>query len=117
MIAIGRVKQLWLIHHRVDFRKQERSLLVEAMALGLDPYEGDLLLFIGRGKRTIKILYADPTGVWLAKKRFTVESMKSSFRFLFEKKISKISMAELALLIEGASYELKNRVKTWPKDT
>lgn len=117
MIAIGKVKQLWLIHHRVDFRKQEHSLLAEAMALGLDPYEGDLLLFIGRSKRAIKILYADPTGIWLAKKRFTVESMKSTFRFLFEKKVSKISMAELAMLIEGAAYEVKSRVKPWPKDT
>ena len=117
MMAIGRVKNLWLVHHKVDFRKQERSLLSEAISLGLDPYSGDLLIFIGKGKRTIKILYADPTGLWLAKKRFTMEGIKSKFRYLLQKHVTTISMAELALLVEGSDYLIQKRVQEWPKTT
>ena len=117
MISVTNVKRLWLVRHKVDFRKQEKSLLAEAVAMGLDPHEGDLLLFIGGTKRKIKLLYADSTGMWLSKKCFTVEAMKTHFRFLENMEVSKISSAELAMFVEGTAFTVGKRVKPWPKLT
>lgn len=116
MIPMGRVKRLWLAFHRVDFRKQERGLLAEVFALGLDPFDGDLVVFIGRGRRAIKVLFADPSGVWLGKKSFSKEAMKTKFRFLSNPKVQTITSGDLAMLFEGADYEVQKRVSQWPKE-
>ena len=116
MIPIARVRRLWLAFHRVDFRKQEKGLLAEVFSLGLDPYEGDLVIFIGRGRRVIKILYADSSGLWLSKKAFTVEAMKTKFSFLSKPEVCSISSGDLAMLLEGTAYQVQKRVSKWPKN-
>ena len=85
-------------------------------ALGLDPFDGDLVIFIGRGRRVIKVLFADPSGIWLGKKAFSKEAMKTKFRFLSSPKVEKITSGDLAMLLEGADYEVQKRVSHWPKD-
>lgn len=115
MIGHARVLRLFLALHRVDFRKQEEGLLGEAYALGLDPFAGDLILFIGRNKRKIKLLYADASGLWLAKKAFSQEAMKTKFHFFSDASIKSISHGDLAMLIDGAAYEKKRQVADWPK--
>lgn len=114
MITIAKIKRLWLALHRVDFRKQEKGLLAEVFSLGLDPYEGDLVIFVGRGRRVIKILYADSSGLWLSKKSFTAEAMKTNFTFLNKPDIGSISSGDLAMLLEGAAYQVHKRVRMWP---
>lgn len=117
MINSGKIRNLYLAMHKVDFRRQEQGLLAEAYALGLDPFEGDLLLFIGRGKRKIKVLYADSTGLWLSKKAFSKEAMKTRFRFLHDPSVHSISAGDLAMLLEGAAYEKYRQVSPWPEVT
>ena len=116
MINIASIRRLWLAFHRVDFRKQEKGLLAEVFSLGLDPFDGDLVIFIGRGRKVIKILYADPSGLWLSKKAFTAEAMKTNFSFLSKPEIRSISSGDLAMLLEGAAYMVQKRVSKWPKD-
>ena len=116
MISTGKIRRLWLAFHRVDFRKQERGLLAEVFSLGLDPYEGDLVIFIGRGRRVIKLLYADASGIWLSKKAFTAEAMKTKFSFLSQPEVGSISSGDLAMLLEGAAYQVNRRVSKWPKN-
>ena len=116
MIPVARIRRLWLAFHRVDFRKQEKGLLAEVFSLGLDPFEGDLVIFIGRGRKVIKILYADASGLWLSKKAFTAEAMKTKFSFLNKPGVSSISSGDLAMLLEGAAYQVQKRVAKWPKN-
>lgn len=116
MIPVARIRRLWLAFHRVDFRKQEKGLLAEVFSLGLDPFEGDLVIFIGRGRKVIKILYADASGLWLSKKAFTAEAMKTKFSFLSKPGVSSISSGDLAMLLEGAAYQVQKRVAKWPKN-
>ena len=115
MIGVKSHNRVWLAKHRVDFRKQHDGLLAEAYKMNLDPFSGDLLIFIGRHRRRIKVLYADPTGLWVSAKRFTLEAMKTNLEFLLEPSCDSITEAELAMLLEGSSYTLLRRVAVYSK--
>ena len=111
MMAIGAIRSIWLARYKIDFRKGHWSLLAEAYNLGLNPLEGDALLFIGRDKRKMKIIYSDPTGLWVSYKVFHKSAMKTLIEFTSE--ISKESMtaADLGMLLEGAAFTVHKRVK------
>ncbi|MBL7670470.1 MAG: IS66 family insertion sequence element accessory protein TnpB [Bdellovibrionaceae bacterium] len=107
--------KVWLARHRVDFRKGHSGLLAECYKMGIDPYKGNLVIFIGRHRRRIKIVYADPTGLWVNSKVFTMEAMKTSFKLLDDPGCDSITSSEFSLLIEGSSYIIKKRVATYTK--
>lgn len=81
--------------------------------MNLDPFAGDVVIFIGRNRRRIKVLYADGTGLWVSAKKFTLEAMKTQFTFLLEPSCESITAAELAMLLEGSSYLLKKKVAVY----
>lgn len=107
--------RIWLARHRVDFRRQHDGLLAECYRMNLDPFSGDVVIFIGRNRRRIKVLYADKTGLWLSAKRFTLESMKTKIDFLLDPACDSITEAELAMLIEGSSYTIGKKVAVYSK--
>ena len=115
MMLPTRKQRIWLARHRVDFRKQQTGLLAEAYKMSLDPYNGDVVIFIGRNRRRVKVLHADPTGLWVSAKLFTMEAMKTKFKFLLEPSCQVISQGELALLLEGSSYTIEKRVAQYIK--
>ena len=108
-------QRIWLVQHQVDFRKAQNGLLAEAYKLKLDPFAGDVLIFIGRNRRRLKVLHADPTGLWVSSKIFTVEAMKTRFMFLSEPSYASITSAELALLVEGSRYTIEKKVAVYTK--
>lgn len=116
MILSRRVRRCYLALHGVDFRKQHNGLLAEAYKLELDPFNGDLLIFVARNRRRIKVLYADDAGLWLSTKLFT-EAMKTKLRFLFDPKCAEITQGELAMIVEGAAYLVQNRVSAYLPET
>jgi transposase len=115
MIIAQRKARIWLAMHRVDFRKQHDGLLAESYKMNLDPFSGDVIIFVGRARRRIKVLYADGTGLWVSAKKFTMEAMKTKLRFLFEPSCQSITPAELAMLIEGSAYTLNKKVEVYTK--
>jgi hypothetical protein len=117
VISSTRVRKVWLVHHRVDFRRYHDGLLAEAFKINKDPFMGDLLIFVGRGKSRLKLLYADATGLWVSIKIFTVEAMKTKLRFLDDPTCSEITEAELALVLEGAAYSISQRVAPYQPPT
>ena len=106
--------KIWLVRHRVDFRKQHQGLLAEAYKMQLNPYQGDVLIFVGKGLRKIKVLYADKNGLWLSTKIFSCESMKTKFKFLSDPFCDVISSSELSLIIDGSRYSIEKTVKNYP---
>jgi transposase len=110
MLPPAKLRFIHLAMHRVDFRRSHDGLLAEAYKMDLDPFAGDVVLFVGRCRRRMKLLFADHTGLWVAFKRFNAESMKTRFRFLTDPQCNKISMAELQMFFEGAAYTIENRV-------
>jgi len=82
MLPPARIRYIHVAMHRVDFRKGHDGLLAECYGMELDPFAGDVVLFISRCRRRMKLLFADDSGLWIAFKRFNRESMKTKFRFL-----------------------------------
>lgn len=115
MMLPSRRLKIWLAQHRVDFRKQHGGLLAEAYKMGLDPFSGDVIIFVGRTRRMLKVLYADPTGLFVTAKLFTLETMKTRFKFISEPLARDITAAELSLLIEGSRYTIEKRVAVYTK--
>ena len=115
MIENQRQFRILLAQHRVDFRNGHSGLLAECYKMGVDPYKGDLVIFIGRNRCRIKIIYADATGLWVSAKVFTMEAMKTQFKFLQEIGCGTITTAEFSLLMEGTSYVIKKRVAPFLK--
>ncbi|MBC7532639.1 MAG: IS66 family insertion sequence element accessory protein TnpB [Oligoflexus sp.] len=111
MILFGKIRTIWIALYKIDFRKGHWSLLSEAYNLGLDPLQGDVVLFVSRDKRKLKLLYNDPTGLWLAQKCFHKSTMKSLLHMGQERSKSSITAAELAMLIEGALFTVHKRVE------
>lgn len=116
MMAFARIRGIWLARYKIDFRKGHWSLLAEAYSLGLNPLEGDALLFIARDKRKMKIIYSDPSGLWVSYKVFHRSAMKTLIDFTSTP--SKVSMtaAELGMLLEGAAFTVHKRVKPFVKN-
>lgn len=110
-----RRSRIWLARHRVDFRKGHSGLLAEAYKMSLDPFNGDIVIFIGRNRRRLKVLYADGTGLWVSAKLFTAEAMKTKLKFVSEPSCNVISQAELALIAEGAAYTITSQVAKYTK--
>lgn len=110
MFLATQSKRIFVAEHVVDFRRAHDGLLAEAFRLKLDPFKGDVIIFVGRKKNRIKVLHADTTGLWISWKQFTVESMKTQFRFLSEPSFRSITQGELAMLLEGSSYMLLKQV-------
>ena len=115
MMLPTRNQRIWIARHRVDFRKGHSGLLAEAYKMSLDPYNGDVVIFIGRNRRRLKVLHADPTGLWISAKLFTLEAMKTRFKFLTEPSCKVISQGELALILEGSSYTIEKRISVYTK--
>jgi transposase len=113
MMLSMRSRRIWLAQHRVDFRKQHSGLLAESYKMGLDPFSGDVVIFVGRTRRMLKVLYADATGLFLTAKLFTLEAMKTKFKFLTDSVAKDITQAELSLLLEGTRYTIEKRVPTY----
>ena len=110
MLPPAKLRFIHLAMHRVDFRKSHDGLLAEAYDMGLDPFAGDVVLFVGRCRRRMKLLFADSSGLWLAFKRFNASSMKTRFKFLTDPKVEQISMAELQMFFEGSAYTVDKRL-------
>jgi transposase len=115
MMLPSRRQRIWLAQHRVDFRKQHSGLLAEAYKMGLDPFSGDVIIFVGRSRRMLKVLYADPTGLFVTAKLFSLEAIKTKFKFISEPLAQDITAAELSLLIEGSRYTIEKRVAVYTK--
>ena len=115
MIFSIRRQRIWLAQHKVDFRKQHGGLLAEAYKMGLDPFSGDMIIFVGRTRRLLKVLYADPTGLFVTSKLFTMEAMKTKFKFITDPIAQDITVAELSLLLEGSRYTIEKRVAIYTK--
>lgn len=113
MMSVQRGSRVWLARHRVDFRKQHQGLLAEAYKVGLNPFSGDVIIFVGRGLRRIKVLYADVSGLWVSAKLFTSEAMKTRLRFLTDPSCDEISNSELALLIDGCRYTIEKKISAY----
>lgn len=114
MIDFSGIRNIYIANHKVDFRKSYDGLLAEAYQMGLDPIAGDMILYVGRCKRKLKILFCDKNGIWVLSKRFHKGGFKRYFKFVEDPSQSEISQAELGMFVAGLQFEVKDRIAHWP---
>lgn len=107
------VRRVLIAEHRIDFRKRFDGLLAEAYRLGADPYEGDCVVFLKGDHTQVRAIAGDLLGLYLVCRRFEGGRLQTCFGFARDPKATTISLAELMLLFEGASYTVHKRVKAW----
>jgi hypothetical protein len=110
MLPPARIRFVHVAMHKVDFRMSHDGLLGECYRMGLDPFAGDVVLFVGRCRRRMKLLFADDSGLWVGFKRFNSQSVKTKFRFLADPEVKQISTAELQMFFEGSAYTIDKRL-------
>jgi hypothetical protein len=110
MLPPARIRFVHVAMHRVDFRMSHDGLLAECYRMGLDPFVGDVVLFVGRCRTRMKLLFADDNGLWVAFKRFNRGAIKTKFRFLEDPAVEQISVGELQMFFEGNAYRIDGRI-------
>ena len=107
----GFPQRIFVVDHRIDFRLRHNGLLAVAYSLKLNPFQGDVIVFVGRNKREVRVLSGDPTGMRLMSKVFTEQAIRTQFSFLVDPSYRQITSGDLEMLMEGAAYEVKKRLK------
>ena len=111
------IRRVFLARHRVDFRRRFDGLLGEAYRLGADPYNGDCILFVKRDRTQLRAIIGDSVGLYLICRRFEGGSLKGLLAFAQDPSVSEISIAELSLLLEGASFTINKRASPWREES
>jgi hypothetical protein len=109
------IRRVLVAQYRTDFRKRFDGLLGEAYRLGADPYAGDCVVFLKSDHTQLRALAGDKLGLYLVCRRFEGGSLRANFTFAREPAATTITMAELGLLFEGASFTIHRRVRGWQK--
>jgi len=101
MIATGSTTQVWAYAHPCDLRKGYNGLYgLATQAMGRDPMEGDLFLFVSRRRTSCKILHHDGTGLAIYMKRLDSNRFAQLWLRNTEGNVE-LSPSELALFLEG----------------
>lgn len=69
MLNLGR-RRVFLCRKPVDMRKAFDSLAdLVRVELAMDPFQGDVFVFVGKDRTRAKVLIWEKTGFWLCSKR------------------------------------------------
>ena len=112
MLSFSPSTRIWLALAPCDMRKGFYSLLAEARVRwqGHDPLAGDLYIFLGRQKTTVKVIWWSPGGMSLYSKRLE----KGVFRLpAVRPGETSVAMAasDLAMLLDGIDWTRVRRQK------
>jgi transposase len=107
------IKEIFVAQHAVDFRKGADALIAECYAMELDPYRGECVVFVHRSRRAVKVIGGDAHGVWVLLRRFEGGALGEMFPFLDDRSFVSATAGELAMLLEGATCEVKAKARPW----
>jgi transposase len=102
VIGLSRAVRVWVHREPVDMRKSFDTLAaVVRLAMGKDILQGELFVFVGKRRRTSKVIYWDGTGLCLFSKRLS----KGHFAAPWQTTSSRTwTLSELSLFLEGSEY-------------
>ena len=112
MIALPRAVRIWVHREPVDMRKSFDTLAaVVRTAMGTEVLDGGVFVFVGRRRRTAKVLFWDGTGHVVLAKRLSKGRFVAPWQRPGDGPLS-WTMSELGLFLEGS--ELVGRVVLSP---
>lgn len=102
MIGLPRAVRVWVHRTPVDMRKSYDTLAAVVRAgMGVDVLEGGVFVFVGRRRRSTKILYWDGTGHVVLAKRLAKGQFVAPWQRAGDGPLQ-WTMSELALFFEGS---------------
>lgn len=102
MIGLPRAVRVWVHREPVDMRKSFDTLAAVARAgMDADVLEGGVFVFVGRRRRSAKVLYWDGTGHVVLAKRLAKGHFFAPWQRVGEGPLQ-WTMSELALFLEGS---------------
>jgi transposase len=112
VINLPRAVRVWVHREPVDMRKSFDTLAAVVRAgMGTDVLEGGVFVFVGRRRRTAKVLFWDGTGYVVLAKRLAKNRFVAPWQRAGEGPLQ-WTMNELALFLEGS--DLVGRVVLSP---
>jgi transposase len=113
MIGSTRAVRVFAYAEPVDMRKAYEGLsALVRNELRHDLLAGDLFVFVGRRRKTAKVLYFDGTGLCILMKKMSRGRFAAPWQRA-EGKTLELTISELALFIEGS--EIVGRISLSPK--
>lgn len=104
MLSLGR-RRVFLCRRPVDMRKAFDSLAdLVRVELGMDPFQGDVFVFVGKDRTRAKVLIWEATGFWLCAKRL------ETARFRLPAAVEHGAQAALPMTIEQVTTLLEQVV-------
>jgi transposase len=103
--------EVYIYREAVDMRKGHDGLssIVETR-MNLELLSGAIFLFVNKSRRLCKALYFDGSGLIIIHKRMEVGIIMN---FLSFGEIQKITISELALIMDGATLRIHQRGKKY----
>jgi transposase len=113
-------RRVFLARATVDMRKSFDTLAdVVRTLLGMDPFDGDAFVFVGKDRTRVKVLIWDTSGFWVCAKRleggrFAVPS--GAGRGADASGALPLSTAEVHSLLEGIELRDARRIAQYRRD-
>lgn len=112
--VLSAIRRVHFALEPADMRKSYNGLLVLARKLGLDPYQGECVIFISKNGRLMKAVIGDSKGIFLLCRKFEGSSLRELRRsFLSGNSYQKITTSQMWLLFEGYTSQLTGEAKDW----
>jgi IS66 Orf2 like protein len=87
--------------------------VTNAFQLGADRYDGDCVLFVKRDHTQLRAVVGDGVGLYLICRRFEGGRLRNLATFAPQPGAAEISTGELSLVLEGASFTVRQRARAW----
>lgn len=114
MLPVSSSGRFFLYSEATDMRKSFDGLHgIVKDHLNMNPFSGDVYLFINRRRDRIKLLVWDRTGFWLLYKRLEQGRFQQIFKVNDNK--TELSYESLIMLLEGVDLESVKRRKRYRK--
>jgi len=104
MLNFNGNRRIFLARSPIDMRKGVGTLAtIVEHSLGMDPYAGDIFVFLGKHANRVRVLVWDRSGFWLASKRLERGTFAIPVDAVGPDKpgAAPLSTAEIHLLLEG----------------
>ena len=112
MLTLPPSVRIHLAAQPVDMRKGFDGLMAIVCAWDLDPFAGDLFVFVSRNRTRVKVLHWDHGGFVLTYKRLEAGVFRVPWPKPGATKL-RIDSTQLAMLLDGIDFSRVRRPRVW----
>lgn len=102
MFSLNDSMKYWLYNQPTDMRKSYYTLSgIVSNTMGLDPYNGDVYIFMNKSRNRIKLLHWEPGGLVIYSKLLEAGTFGSPSGINKDELAGTIEWRDLVLIVEG----------------